>query len=121
MAYGEILSDTKKLLGAEGWLDAFDTDICIGINTALMTLRQLGVGTEGITVSPSDEEPVTWDEFLADQSDLDLEAVKNYVALRVRLLFDPPTSSTVKQAVDEALREYEWRLNVAVDPDTTFS
>lgn len=48
-----------------------------------------------------------------------LEAVKSYVYLKVKLLFDPPLSSSVIEATNRMISELEWRLNVSVDPSTT--
>ena len=35
--------------------------------------------------------------------------------LKVKLLFDPPTSSAVTEAINKMISELEWRLNAAVD------
>lgn len=106
-----ILNTIKSMLGGpvEG-TNAFDTDIIIGINSALMTLNQLGVG-------PSDcvkitDNSTTWSELLSD--DNNLEAVKEYVYLRTRLLIDSPTG-TVLESIKQILKEDEWRLNVQVE------
>lgn len=105
-----ILSDIKELLGA-GNIDGFDNDILMHINTVLLTLRQLGIGPEsGISINKD----TTWEEIL--QGSEMLEAVKTYIGLKVRLIFDPPTSGSVMQAYKELISEYEWRLNVTVDP-----
>src|SRR5690348_398765 len=78
------------------------------INTAFSMLNQLGVGPEaGFAIE--DAVP-TWDTFLGD--DLRLNAVKTYVYLRVRLLFDPPSTSFVIEAINKQITELEWRLNV---------
>ena len=44
-----------------------------------------------------------------------LEAVKSYMYLKVRLLFDPPASSTVMESMNRLANEFEWRLYIAVD------
>lgn len=106
-----ILNTIKSMLGGpvEG-TNAFDTDIIIGINSALMTLNQLGIG-------PSDcvkvtDENTTWSELLFDSNRL--ETVKEYVYLRTRLLIDPPTG-TVLESMKQILKEDEWRLNVQAE------
>lgn len=107
-----ILSDIKSLLGA-GNIDGFDSDIVMHINSVLVTLRQLGIGpSSGFSITGPDE---TWDDLL-EGSEM-LEAVKSYIYLKVRLIWDPPTSGTVMQAMKELIAEYEWRLNVVVDPE----
>ena len=45
-----------------------------------------------------------------------LELVKSYMYLKVKLLFDPPLGSAVIDVINRQISEFEWRLNVAVDP-----
>lgn len=102
-----ILNSTKKILGIAADYTAFDLDIITHINTALSTLTQLGVGpTEGFMIE--DDVP-TWDAFI--NTDLQLNSVKSYVFLRVRLLFDPPETSYLISACQDQIKELEWRLN----------
>lgn len=102
-----ILNSVKKLLNIESEEDAFDADIIMLINSEFVTLQQLGVGPrEGFTISSSD---TTWDEYTDDP--LLREAAKTYVYLRVRMIFDPPASSTVADAINSRMAELEWRLN----------
>lgn len=106
-----ILDTTKKALGLGADYDGFDPDIIMHINSVFFTLNQLGVGpSEGFAISGSDE---TWDAFLG--SDLRLNAVKSYVYIKVRLLFDPPANSFGISALEKQATEYEWRLNVHVE------
>ena len=103
-----ILDSTKKILGIEADYTAFDVDIITHINSVFSTLTQLGIGPEaGFMIE--DAGPV-WADFI--NSDLQLNAVKTYVFLRVRLLFDPPTTSYHINAIKEQIQELEWRLNV---------
>lgn len=113
MDYTEsILDSIKKMLGPSADYKQFDPDIIIHINSAFMVLRQLGVGpTEGFSIT--DNEAV-WTDFTSDVDKLGL--VKSYIYLKVRLIFDPPTNSTVIKSYEELIKEYEWRLNVEVDP-----
>lgn len=110
-----ILDSVKKLIGLDQAYDAFNTDIIIHINSVLMLLNQLGVGNKGFSITGSEE---TWADFLGEDSDLHM--VKSYVAMKTRLVFDPPTSGTVMEALKQSISEMEWRLNVHVDPDDTF-
>ena len=106
-----ILTSIKKMLGITEEYTHFDQDIIIHINTVLMILHQLGVGPEeGFAITDSYE---TWSDFLDDNKNI--EAVKTYVYLKVRLLFDPPLSSAVTESINKSINELEWRLNVAVD------
>lgn len=107
-----ILSSIKKLLGITKEYTQFDTDIIIHINAALSILTQLGVGpAEGFSIS---DKTATWSDFISDSKRL--ESVKSYVYLKVRLLFDPPTSSAVADSMNRLISELEWRINVTVDP-----
>ena len=106
-----ILTSIKKLLGITEEYEHFDQDIIMHINSVFMILTQMGVGPEeGFTISDS---TTTWSEFTDD--DKKIEAVKSYVYLKVRLLFDPPASSSVMEAINRSISEFEWRLNIAAD------
>ena len=106
-----ILDSIKKILGMPPDYDAFDTDLVIHINSVFGILAQLGVGPAG-GFSISDNTTL-WKAYLGDSKDL--EMVKSYIALKVWLVFDPPTIGAVMDAMKEQIREYEWRLNVQVD------
>lgn len=107
-----ILTSIKKLLGITESCTDFDTDIIMHINTVLMTLSQLGVGTEGFQI---EDKNAVWSEFIKSDK---LAATKSYVYLRVKLLFDPPLNSTIVEAIKESIRELEWRLNVRVESES---
>ena len=107
-----ILNTIKKMLGFEEDYDAFDTDIIVNINMVFNILLQLGVGpAEGFVITGPSE---TWSEYLDDT--LKLEMVKTYIYLKVKQIFDPGTSSALNNAIDNQIKELEWRLNVQVDP-----
>lgn len=101
-----ILTSIKKMLGPTAEYTFFDTDIIIHINSVFMILNQLGVGPEKAFRITGAEN--TWDEFLSDEEML--EAVKSYIYLKVRLIFDPPTSSVLAEAIKNNISELEWRL-----------
>lgn len=107
-----ILTSTKKLLGIAEDYEHFDTDIIMHINSVFMTLTQLGVGPEqGFMIQ--DEEAV-WEDFL--QGNTNLEAVKSYMYLKVKLLFDSSSlSSSVIESMNRMIAEFEWRLNAAAE------
>lgn len=107
-----ILTSIKKLLGITEDYEHFDTDIIMHINTVFMILMQLGVGpTNGFSIS---DDSTVWSDFLT--SNQQLEAVKTYMYLRVKMMFDPPQSGTVTQSTENLIKELEFRLNVEVDP-----
>jgi hypothetical protein len=118
-----ILTSTKKILGIAEDYTAFDVDIIMHINSVFSTLNQLGIGPEiGFMVEDADAE---WDSFLL--GDTRLNSVKTYVFLRVKLLFDPPSTSLHIAAMEKQIQELEWRLNVSreatswTDPDPDLS
>jgi hypothetical protein len=101
-----ILMTIKKMLGLDVNYDAFDTDIIVFINSAMMTLQQIGVGpVNGLTVTGANER---WSDFLP--SDKMMEGVKTYIYLSVKMVFDPPASSFVMDAMKQQKEELEWRL-----------
>ena len=102
-----ILLLIKKKLGIAPDYHAFDEDIITDINTVLFSLNQIGVGTEDFAIK---DETTLWSDFLGESKNY--EAVKTYIYLKVRLMFDPPTSSFVITALEKQASELEWRLNV---------
>lgn len=106
-----ILNTVKKSCGLTDEYDAFDQDILVLINSAILDLSQNGIGPkERFTVSDS---VASWNDFVGDFSNAG--AVANYISLKVRILFDPPTSSFVVEAFRKQLDELIWRLNLEAD------
>lgn len=106
-----ILTSIKKLLGIEENYEHFDQDIIIHINSTLMILTQLGVGpSKGFMIYDKNS---LWSDFIAN--DAEIEAVKTYTYLKVKLLFDPPLSSSVIESINRSISELEWRINIIVD------
>jgi hypothetical protein len=106
-----ILTTIKKLLGISEEDTSFDIDIIVNINSAFSILYQLGVGDSGFSITGSSE---TWSDYLEDMSKL--EMIKNYIYLKVKLVFDPPQSSRVIESYENQIKELEFRINVEVDP-----
>lgn len=107
----KILDDVKKLNNIDVDDPSFDLDIQIHTNSVFSTLQQLGVGPEtGFAIVTGNE---TWDDYTVLPNAL--SAVKSYIFLRVRLLFDPPTNPSLLTSLKEQRLELEWRLNVTVD------
>lgn len=107
-----ILTSIKKLLGPEEDYTHFDTDIIIHINSAFMNLNQLGVGPKGgFTI---EDKEAKWEDFILDDRK-DIEGVKTYVYLKVRLIFDPPQMGYLVEAIKDQIKELEWRLNVQAE------
>jgi hypothetical protein len=101
-----ILTDVKKVLGFDDSYTAFDIDIIMHINTVFAVLNQLGPGpADGYMITDKND---TWDAFFTDTN---LNAVKTYVFLRVRVLFDPPQTGYLQTAMEKQIEELGWRLN----------
>ena len=107
-----ILSSIKKLLGLNDGVTVFDTDIVIHINTVFANLTQMGVGPQddegkniGFKISTGNE---VWGDFT--ENDILIENVKTYVYIKVKMVFDPPTSSALIDAYNAQAKELEWRL-----------
>ena len=106
-----ILTSIKKLLGITEEYEHFDQDIIIHINSVFMILNQLGVGpSNGFSIT---DKTAVWSDFLSDETGI--ESVKSYIYLKVRLLFDPPTSSAVMESMNRMICELEFRLNVSAE------
>lgn len=107
-----ILTSIKKVLGITEDYTNFDEDIIMHINTAFATLNQLGVGpTTGFMI---EDKTSTWEEFITQ---VNLTMVKSYMFLKVRLLFDPPTSASAIESMERMLSELEWRIFLVGDVD----
>jgi len=101
-----VLISTKKILGLSENYTPFDLDVITYINSAFTTLEQLGVGSlAGFHV---EDESLLWTHLMLPRKQLNM--VKTYVNLKVRMLFDPPTTSYLIDAMNEQIQEHEWRL-----------
>lgn len=106
-----ILTSIKKMLGIAEDYTEFDEDIITHINSVFLNLTQLGVGPEeGFMI---EDDTAVWEDFI--DGSIRLQAVKTYIYLKVKLLFDPPLSSSVTESFTRMIAELEWRLNVAAD------
>lgn len=104
-----ILDTIKKSLGLEADYTPYDAEIVMHINSVFLSLQQLNVGSDrGFAIEGKEE---TWRAFF-EGDDPNLNAVKTYIYLRVRLLFDPPGNSFAQESFNKQLKELEWRLIV---------
>ena len=104
-----ILTSIKEQLGITKEYKQFDNQIIMHINSVFMILKQLGVGpSEGFFIK---DDSAKWTEFIPNP--YRLQAVKSYVYLKVRMLFDNVSlTSAVISANNELIKELEWRLLV---------
>lgn len=113
-----ILNLTKKRLGILPDTKEFDQDILMCINASISVLRQIGVGPQDYVFMVKDETQ-TYADFLGEDSN-EIPLVMEYLSQKAKLMFDPPQSSIVSEAIKEMIKETEWRLQTQVDPITTF-
>ena len=108
-----ILDSVKKMCNVAEDDPSFDQDLILYINSALMTIMQEWHGMDhAFRVVDGSE---TWDDLLVD--DTDFEGVKELVGLKVRMVFDPPSNSSVMQALKDEIQNLEWRLYIWKDMD----
>lgn len=101
-----ILTSIKKMLGNEAEYTHFDPDIIMHINTVFFELNRIGVGPEeGFMI---EDDTTTWLDYIPDQAKF--EAVKTYVYIKVKLVFDPPPSSAAIASLERMADKLEWRL-----------
>lgn len=106
-----ILNTIKKLLGLDPEYDYFDMDLIIHINSVLRILQDMGVELNNYSISSTDD---TWTELLGEKYQ-NLDMIKSYIYIKVRLIFDPPTSSAYMTALENNLKELETRIFWDVD------
>lgn len=107
-----ILNSVKKVLGIPKELDAFDEDILMNINSVFSILYQIGVQSSNDTYRIEDAE-ANWSDFFEEQTLCDM--IKTYTYIKVRILFDPPTSSFVLESLKTQAQELEWRIHVQAE------
>lgn len=108
-----ILLTIKQMLGIPSEYSVFDEELVVYINTVIAALRQLGVGPEnGFAITGENE---SWEDYIGDTSMY--ENVKAYIYLKVRMMFDPPSSSFVLEAFKNQAAEIEWRIYIQADED----
>lgn len=107
-----IIDSIKRDLGIDTGCDAFDQDIKMHIQSVLSTLYQIGVDSaRSVSV---DDKSVKWGDIFSDDLDL-FPMIKQYVYLKVRVVFDPPTSSFVLESCNKMIDELEWRINIEAE------
>ena len=112
----EMILGSFEPSGTNG-INPFQTDLIIHINSALSTLIQLGIGPiEGFRIRGTDE---TWSDFMLGNRG-DIEMIKSYVYMKVRLMFDPPQNSFLVDSLEKQCKEFEWRANVAVETEKIY-
>lgn len=113
-----ILISLKESLGIEATSTVYDSELIMDINAILMSLSQIGIDPNSTLEITGFEE--TWSELFGGLYN-DVKGVKSYVLQKLRLMFDPPTSSYLVEVIKEQIRELEWRISHAVDSRDIFA
>lgn len=117
MEENSILVSIKKMLGIDRDCEAFDQELIIFINSVFSTLYQIGFdSSKDYRIQSKDEE---WTDILDDDMDL-IDLIKPYIYMKVRMLFDPPTSSFVLESLKNQISEYEWRIQIQTKSEGGF-
>lgn len=104
-----ILISIKKMLGIDPKYPDFDLDIITLINSAFNTLYQIGFEpARTFTITGEAEQ---WTDIPEEDIGL-INMIKQYIFMKVRMLFDPPTSSFVLESIKSQTAELEWRIYV---------
>ena len=110
-----ILLSIKKLLGMDPiGFTQYDTDLIIHINTIIEFLNQLGVDIpEGFKIN---DENALWSDYLNKPEYNGIkDSIKSYIYLRVRLVFDPSTNSSLLNSINDTIKELEWRIRTYIE------
>ena len=106
-----IVEQVKSSLGVPVDNFGFDEELMIHINAAKSTLIQFGVDELDIDI----DDTTVWPVF---NSDIVGELSKQYIVLRVRVIFDPIASETIAKQFNEWLGILEARINHEIEETT---
>lgn len=102
-----ILDVTKLQCGLDPEDTSFDLEIMVHINTIFFVLKKLGIGPQhGFMILNREAK---WADFIGEQQ---IHAVKTYMGLKVRMLYDPPATGPATQAMERQATHLEWLLNI---------
>jgi len=99
---GEIMDDENN---------PFDAELILHINAIFTDISRLGIGSDTpFHITGASE---TWRDFY-DRIDM-CNNVKEYMHLRLRMVFDPPANSFIVNSFEEMIKKFEWHLTVISD------
>lgn len=107
-----VLDSIKRILGIDTGCQGFDADIMLHVNSTFSTLYQIGV--DSARSKQVEDKNVTWEDIFSEDEDL-VPMIKQYVFLKVRLVFDPPSSSFVMESMNKMIDELEWRIHIEAE------
>lgn len=102
-----ILNTIKHMLGIQEDYYEFDNDIIIDINSVLAGLSNMGGLPKFYKIESAND---TWSDLFKDIDKEEVEIVKTYIYLKVKILFDPPANATILNAYEKTIDEMEYRL-----------
>lgn len=107
-----ILASVKDEVGLDPeYEDEFDSLLLKHTNDVFFELMQRGIGPkEGFICDGSQK----WTDF-ETKKEITKHAVREYVCAKVHMKFDPPSSSTVNQALADTISETGFRLDIEED------
>ena len=105
MLSNSVLNTVKEMIGPSQGYDVFDTDLLVLINSSLNVLAQKSIVKDGTKIK---DETTTWEEILEGREDL--EMIKEYLVLKVKMIFDASGSATIQQAYEKRANELEWLM-----------
>lgn len=106
-----ILSTIKLKLGLNpDYKTAFDDSLIPTINSAFVRLKTLGVGSKSETPFHITGDTETWNDFFGEDPQID--TVKDYVYMKTKMAFDPPSTSFTIEAYNKQLEEMEFTFIV---------
>lgn len=106
-----ILESIRDYVGIQKDLDAFDQELVLHINSSFSTLFQIGVGKDKPYRLEKDS---TWSDLFSEYDD-ELDLIKEYVFLKVKILFDPPTNSSLLESLKSVVNETEYRIELQIE------
>jgi hypothetical protein len=104
-----ILDGVKRMLEIEQDTTEFDLDISTHVNSAFFSLYQLGIGPDTPFYIDA---TTTWELFVTK---VPKTIILDYLFMKTKMVFDPPTSSSVIDAYKDRIAELEFRMNIYTD------
>lgn len=103
---GSILQDIKTMLGTIPFeMKAFDQELIHHINSAIFSLFSMGTKW---SKNPVTDYTQTWEDLFGDHPEV--YSIKEYVFLKVKLIFDTPATSYIINSFQASADELAWRI-----------
>lgn len=109
-----ILSSVKSLMPNSAIpqdYEVFDAEILGLINSELAVLHQLGVGKPDGNTFTVEGTGEVWSDFVNNAEEVSL--IMSYMAIRVKMIFDPPKSQIVMDSLNKRSEELSFRIQDA--------